>query len=744
MVLSASSNGENQAPENKLVSFTIFPDNHARKKQAKTLTLAQLALHMAGVVAARKDLLPLLKLASFGDAKSDKGCLRTNANMGACHGIEVEHDAGTVSFKRAQKILTRAGIAALLYTTPSHKPVDNERWRALLPFDKPHSKEERAGFVAIVNGLFDGALARESFAMSQAFYYGSVAGQAPSRIAVIAGVGIDAGHLTVDPIFPMSVAGKVKTSKGATTHDLGELREEAKKYHDRKYRWDSGTWHEFMLRYTASLAGRGFSDEQIQEECAPCCDLGKDDPDLEELIRSAQAKFGPKAIPAGVAAVAAAAAAAGGAPNGAAITWDRTARGVVSLSRPNAARAMEGLGLSFKHDTFHNRMWVESLHGIKALHVGELNDTRVRALRDVVHAIYRLDFQEKPIREAAVTLAEKHAFDPVADMLDEAQERWDGVERIDHMAVDYFNAEDTPLNRAFVRKLMIAAVRRVRKPGCKFDNMLVMESREGWNKSSAWRVLAGEGNFSDESIMGRETRYVQENLADIWILECAELAGITRREVDAITTFISRQDDRARPAYGHFLINQKRHSILVGTTNAEHWLPKQTGNRRFWPLRVLAPIDLRQLRRDRLQLWGEAARLEAAGEILTIDEALFEEAGIEQEARRIVDPWEDVLVRLKPIANATLGMVGLYDTAIVHQMDGFQFVVSADIFEHALKRVTLDGNSSRRLATVMRQLGWVHSRAWVDGVQQRGYRREPQQKKNKPRLVTRQDSTGDT
>jgi predicted P-loop ATPase len=365
-------------------------------------------------------------------------------------------------------------------------------------------------------------------------------------------------------------------------------------------------------------------------------------------------------------------------------------------------------------------------------------------LRWLVNSTFPVDFQERTIREGAVTLAERNAFDPVADMLDEAERAWDGVERIDRMAVDHFNAADTPLNRAFVRKLMIAAVRRVRQPGCKFDNMLVMESREGWNKSSAWRVLAGEGNFSDESIMGRETRFVQESLADIWILECAELAGITRREVDAITTFISRQDDRARPAYGHFLISQPRHSILVGTTNADKWLPKQTGNRRFWPLRVEAPIDLKQLKRDRLQLWGEAACLEAANETLVLDEALWSDAGVEQEARRITDPWEDVLIDLKPIARASLGMVGLFGTAIVHEMDGFQFVTSADIFEHVLKRATLDYNSGRRLATVMRQLGWERSKHRIDGIEQRGYRREQQQKRNKPRLATHKDTTKDT
>ena len=57
------------------------------------------------------------------------------------------------------------------------------------------------------------------------------------------------------------------------------------------------------------------------------------------------------------------------------------------------------------------------------------------------------------------------------------------------------------------------------------------------------------------------------------------------------------------------------------------WLPgavihqSQTGNRRFWPLALRAPIDIDKLKRDRLQLWGEAAWLESRGESITLDDA---------------------------------------------------------------------------------------------------------------------------
>ena len=129
-------------------------------------------------------------------------------------------------------------------------------------------------------------------------------------------------------------------------------------------------------------------------------------------------------------------------------------------------------------------------------------------------------------------------------------------------------------------------------PDAKFDNVVVLEGPEGWNKSSAFNVLAGDdNNFSDESILGARNKEVQEQLASIWIHENADLAGMRKAEVEVVKAFASRTTDRARPAYGHFIKNQPRHSIEVGTTNSERYLQSQTGNRRFWPMRLLSSLS---------------------------------------------------------------------------------------------------------------------------------------------------------
>ena len=401
-------------------------------------------------------------------------------------------------------------------------------------------------------------------------------------------------------------------------------------------------------------------------------------------------------------------------------------------SMHNARLAIEGIGVRCSCDTFHNKILFgyrgdEVRHEMQSL-LGEVTDNGIIRLRQIMSDNFHFDLGDKATRDAVVSLALEHCFDPVCDMLDEAEAEWDGQERLDKMAVDYFNCTDTPFNRAAVRKTMIGAVHRARDPGCKFDTITVLESPEGYNKSTALRVLAGDENFSDASILGKHSREVQEQLAEVWIHENADLAGMKKADVDHVKTFASRQSDDARPAYGHFTKKQKRHSIEVGTTNSDEYLQSQTGNRRFWPLVVTKKIDIEKLRHDRLQLWGEAAKYESDGEDITLDEKLWPAAAEEQEQRRTKDPWEDVVADLPKNISTNASINASPQTIqIIHEDNGGkELVATADLLQHVLSIPIGQQTSSHgmRLATVMKLAGWERGpsgRVSINGKQVRGY-----------------------
>jgi hypothetical protein len=343
-------------------------------------------------------------------------------------------------------------------------------------------------------------------------------------------------------------------------------------------------------------------------------------------------------------------------PNDYALRQAKQALSVVSSSWPditkegrprptmqNAMVAMQRLELRFAHDRFRYRKTVEGalIHEYQ----GTLSDDACSALRSLIIDQFGIDVGKEATRDAAETLAISNPFHPIRNYLDGLQ--WDGSPRLDGWLSIYLGAEKSPLNSAIGRTVLIAAVRRVRSPGVKFDTILVMEGKQGVGKSSAVKILAGPENFSDQNILTLELKGQMELLEGIWIYELCELEGLSRAETTKVKAFASRSVDHGRPAYGRFKERRPRETVFIGTTNEDQYLRDATGNRRFWPVKV-GKIDLDGLQRDRDQLFAEAAHWEEKGESLVLPEALWSDAQIEQEARVEDDPWIDILSKLHP------------------------------------------------------------------------------------------------
>ena len=256
---------------------------------------------------------------------------------------------------------------------------------------------------------------------------------------------------------------------------------------------------------------------------------------------------------------------------------------------------------------------------------GTVTDSVFLELRALIHAEFGFDPGKQHIEDAVYGLANHHRFHPVLDYLDGLT--WDGTPRIDRWLVTYGGAEDTPYVRAVGAMFMIAAVRRVRKPGSKFDEMLVLESAQGWNKSLALRTLAVRSEwFTDQPLLGLSAKETIEQTSGKWIVEVAELQGMSKREVERIKAHLSSQKDTARLAYGRTTSEAKRQFVFVGTTNSDTYLRDTTGNRRYWPVRVQR-FDVDAIERDRDQLWAEAAQREAEGASIRLPEELWAGGG---------------------------------------------------------------------------------------------------------------------
>jgi predicted P-loop ATPase len=385
---------------------------------------------------------------------------------------------------------------------------------------------------------------------------------------------------------------------------------------------------------------------------------------------------------------------------------DRTANGPARTYR-NARVAIQALGIVCQYDRFHDRMLVGG-HEIGQWE-GELSDAATVVLRQVILEKFGFDPGKDHVADAATALCLENLFDPLLDYLDGLQ--WDGVPRLDRWLTTYLGAEDISLHRAVGRATLIAAVRRIKQPGCKFDHILTLEGPEGKGKSTAIAVLAGVENFSDQTILSQSDKEQQELLRGIWLYEIADLAGLRRAEVEKVKAFASRTHDRARPAYGRRRIDAPRRCIFIATTNEDEYLKSQTGNRRFWPV-AIGSIDIEGLRRDRDQLWAEAAQAERAGEAITLAAELLATVARAQDSRREHDPWDDLLAEVAGT---------IYPSA-----DGMaeeERISTEELYKtHLGFPATVTTVHHQRLKRAMQRLGWQGPRfIWVGTSQKRGY-----------------------
>lgn len=377
-------------------------------------------------------------------------------------------------------------------------------------------------------------------------------------------------------------------------------------------------------------------------------------------------------------------------------------------SLANAKIAIKSLGVRPKYNVFHDRIEFE---GYNRPGGEPFSDTALK-MRNAVVERFGFDPKQGFIEDATRILALENSFDPVREYLDGL--KWDGTPRLDTWLSRYLGADDDELTRAIGRAVMVAGVRRVRRPGCKFDAMLVIEGDQGPGKSTVLKVLAGgDDNFSDALDFRQSYKEHQEMLSGKWIVEAPELSGLSQAAVQSAKQFISKTHDRARKAYARSVEEVPRRCVLIGTTNDATYLKDPTGNRRFWPLRA-GKIDLTALRRDRDQLWAEAAAVEPSfADPVTIPEHLWAVAAARQAERVEADPWEDTLSTLLPrFAKVAEGKLRITTQAIFGQ------ILMRDMREVAMRE-------NKRVAACMRRLGWDGPKPlWVGETAVKGYERK--------------------
>ncbi|RWR10452.1 hypothetical protein D2T33_12370 [Sinirhodobacter populi] len=174
---------------------------------------------------------------------------------------------------------------------------------------------------------------------------------------------------------------------------------------------------------------------------------------------------------------------------------------------------------------------------------------------------------ESAVRNALRMYVDRKRFNPIADYLSIL--KWDGIPRLTESLVRYFNAETAEFARLVGSKFFIGMVARAIQPGCKRDEMLILEGKQGARKSIALNIIAGGDEYFLDSLPNMHDKESMMLLHGNWLIEVGELEGMRKSEVNAIKQFTASKNDKYRPPYGQTTLSIPRTSVFAATTNAD-------------------------------------------------------------------------------------------------------------------------------------------------------------------------------
>lgn len=307
-------------------------------------------------------------------------------------------------------------------------------------------------------------------------------------------------------------------------------------------------------------------------------------------------------------------------------------------------------------------------------------------MQRTTHQRFRRDCVDLALRP----VAKRVVFHPILEWLDAVT--WDNQPRLDRWLTIATGCEDSPYAAFIGAKTLIAAVARVRKPGCKVDTVLVLEGWQGALKSTLLRELTGDQWYTDTSIRDVDDKDTAMKMRGKWIVEVAENGTFSKAHAEHLKAWISQRDDRQRDPFARKVQSVPRQSVLIGTTNRSDWGADDTGGRRFWPIRVTR-CDLDWMRANHRQLWAEADARFKAGEIWWAEDGdpVLTTLRAQQAARYVADP-----------------SIALVSRWMAARPAGAPNPTTLEIAQLALATPTerLDRRASLRVSAIMRSLGY--------------------------------------
>lgn len=363
---------------------------------------------------------------------------------------------------------------------------------------------------------------------------------------------------------------------------------------------------------------------------------------------------------------------------------------------PTVANASKILQL---YPNFKGHIWFDDFRGaiyhtLRGATPQRWTDAETRALTVRVQQELNLEkFTTHVVQEGLQHAAECNRRNSLTAWLDSLP-GWDGVARLDVWLADCAGVEFNDYSKAVASNWLIGMVARAYKPGCKMDNMPVLEGVSGLSKTTLLETLGGE--WYKPLPMEFGSKDFLQALRGAWLVEIPDMTGFNRVAHSAILATLTIRNDTYRAPYGREPQEYPRTCVFAATSETDDYLSDMRGKRRYWPLRC-TDINLETLNASREQLFAEAIfRLRRGDRWYLMPKEATEE---EQNARATSDPWEDLIA---PKLDARWQEF----LATGHRLTTYEILTNM-IYKEPGQQSDLD---AKRVSRIMGALGYRHKR----------------------------------
>jgi hypothetical protein len=297
--------------------------------------------------------------------------------------------------------------------------------------------------------------------------------------------------------------------------------------------------------------------------------------------------------------------------------------------------------------------------------------------------------------------ASQNSYDEAQDWL--KSQIWDGTPRLASWISEATGLPNDPYYQGVGAHWLTGLVRRIMKPGCIFDNMLLLVGPQGIGKTSFFRIIGGPWYKSYTGAIDNKDFYL--TLRGALLIDLDEGAAMYKTEAIKIKSVITETHDEYRAPYDRVTKKYPRRFGFSMSTNNTEPFRDVTGNRRYWVVDCEEKINFGWLEENRDQLFAEAHYYWQNN--IAIPEVPLIEAQQRQEDHLSDDPWSDTIV--EEVRKYYDYCIGKEDFSITIK-DVFLKIAKDDISK-------LDRRQEMRIAEVFkRSLGLEKRQTMVNGI----------------------------